>query len=80
MPSQNFQHTSKYLPVFVAGLLEKTVSVFGSVNIVVANAGINNEADWFKTMDINAVSARSQKKTITDCEPTRYILQDDLVH
>ena len=31
------------------------MSVFGSVDIIVANAGIANEKDWFKTMDINSV-------------------------
>jgi NAD(P)-dependent dehydrogenase (short-subunit alcohol dehydrogenase family) len=54
MPSTNLKH-SLYDPVFVSEAFQKTIETFGTLDIVVNNAGIFNESEWEKEVDINLV-------------------------
>jgi len=46
---------SLYEHVFVAEAFQKTTETFGTLDIVVNNAGILDEIDWEKQVDINLV-------------------------
>ena len=41
--------------MFVAGAFQRTTETFGTLDIVVNNAGILDEIDWEKEVDINLV-------------------------
>ena len=41
--------------VLGADAFQRTVDMFGRLDIVINNAGINNEKNWEKTIDINLV-------------------------
>ena len=41
--------------VFVAEAFQRTIETFGALDIVVNNAGILDEIDWEKEVDINLV-------------------------
>ena len=46
---------SLYDNVFVAEAFQRTTETFGTLDIVVNNAGILDEIDWEKEVDINLV-------------------------
>jgi NAD(P)-dependent dehydrogenase (short-subunit alcohol dehydrogenase family) len=46
---------SFYDSVFVAEAFKRTIETFGTLDIVVNNAGIFNESEWEKEVDINLV-------------------------
>lgn len=41
---------------FTIGAFKKVIEHFGRLDIVVNNAGVNNEKDWESTIQINLVS------------------------
>lgn len=43
---------------FVLGAFQNTVDRFGRLDIVINNAGINNEKNWEKTIEVNLVSLK----------------------
>lgn len=51
--SNSFNQTWLYFP----GAFESTVEHFGRLDIVINNAGINNEKNWEKTIEVNLVRA-----------------------
>jgi NAD(P)-dependent dehydrogenase (short-subunit alcohol dehydrogenase family) len=46
---------SFYDSAFVAEAFQRTIETFGTVDIVVNNAGIVDESEWEKEVDINLV-------------------------
>jgi len=46
---------SFYDSVFVAGAFQRTIETFGTLDIVVNNAGIIEQNEWEKEVDINLV-------------------------
>lgn len=49
------------LPLTI-GAFKKVIEHFGRLDIVVNNAGVNNEKDWESTIQINLVSIFSFQK------------------
>lgn len=41
--------------VFESDAFQRTVDTFGQLDIVINNAGINNEKNWGKTIEVNLV-------------------------
>lgn len=49
---------------FGAEAFQKTVDMFGRLDIVINNAGINNEKNWEKTIDVNLVRHTRQPSIV----------------
>lgn len=50
--------------VFGADAFQKTVDMFGHLDIVINNAGINNEKNWEKTIEVNLVRCTQQPSIV----------------
>jgi 15-hydroxyprostaglandin dehydrogenase (NAD) len=47
--------TLHFMTLFVSEAFQRTIETFGTLDIVVNNAGILNESEWEKEVDINLV-------------------------
>jgi hypothetical protein len=54
-PSNNNWKPSLYYSVFLSEAFQRTIDTFGTLDIVVNNAGILDETEWEKAVDINLV-------------------------
>lgn len=65
--------------VFGADAFQRTVDMFGHLNIVINNAGINNEKNWEKTIEVNLVGYTQPSVVITtqllDAENMSYLCE-----
>lgn len=48
-----------------ADAFQRTVDMFGRLDIVINNAGINNEKNWEKTIEVNLVGYTQQPSQVT---------------
>jgi short-subunit dehydrogenase involved in D-alanine esterification of teichoic acids len=55
MPTINNWKPSLYNSVFLSEAFQMTIETFGTLDIVVNNAGIIDEIEWEKEVDINLV-------------------------
>ena len=51
-------NSSLYVSLFVSEALQRTIETFGTLDIVVNNAGIFDDVQWEKEVDVNLVGHR----------------------